>query len=332
MNVIIANKYQDMLSTLDIDVIKSMNGVFEVDDIVATFSNFFFNRMILDITAINNYTEISNIQKLSVNLDMSKVILLLDDSPLCSSPSFLSKLVSMGIYNFSRNIDNIKYLLENPNTYKDVANLQNFDDNNETSTQTSTGGITQAQAPIPTKIIGIKNVTQHAGATTLIYMMKRQLQKAYSVKAFELEKYDFSLFNDSDLKSVSKSQLPAELIKAKDTEVILLDLNNSTEEENCSIVIYLVEPSTIRLNRAIRKNKNTFTELKGKNIVLNQSMLNNKDIDDFEYESKSKIFYNIPPINDKDESYPVLNEFLVKLGFVRLASDNKENKKFRLFK
>ena len=43
MNVIISNKYQSMLATLDIDVIKSLNGVFSVDEIISQFQNFFFS-------------------------------------------------------------------------------------------------------------------------------------------------------------------------------------------------------------------------------------------------------------------------------------------------
>ena len=57
MNVIIANKYKEMLDSLDIDVIKSMDGEFTVDEIVERFSNFFFQRMILDITALKNYKD-----------------------------------------------------------------------------------------------------------------------------------------------------------------------------------------------------------------------------------------------------------------------------------
>ena len=63
MNVIVANKNEGLLNSLDIDVIKSINGEYEVDEIIQTFSNFFFNRMFLDITAIKNYENISNIQK-----------------------------------------------------------------------------------------------------------------------------------------------------------------------------------------------------------------------------------------------------------------------------
>ena len=65
-------KNQLLLENLGIDIIKEMNGEFEVDEIIATFQNFFYQRMILDITAIKNYTDIVNLQKLSISLDMQK--------------------------------------------------------------------------------------------------------------------------------------------------------------------------------------------------------------------------------------------------------------------
>ena len=121
MNVIVSNKYAAMLGNLSIDLIKSVNGEFDVDELIAQFDNFFFNKMVLDITAIRNYKDISQIQRLSFGMDMTKVILLLDDSQEVNSPQYLSELVSMGIYNFTRNIDAVAYLIDNPNTYKDVA-------------------------------------------------------------------------------------------------------------------------------------------------------------------------------------------------------------------
>ena len=90
MNVIVSNKYQAMLENLGIDVIKNMNGEFDVDEIISTFQTFFYQRMILDITAIKDYKDIRNLQKLSISLDMDKVILLLDDSSESSTPAYLS--------------------------------------------------------------------------------------------------------------------------------------------------------------------------------------------------------------------------------------------------
>ena len=105
MNVIISNRYSEMLSNLNIDVIKNVRGEYDAEVIVSNFQNFFFNKMILDITAVKDYRNIANIQKLSFGLDMSKVILLLDDSREVNSPMYLSSLVSMGIYNFTKNIE-----------------------------------------------------------------------------------------------------------------------------------------------------------------------------------------------------------------------------------
>ena len=102
MNVIISNRYSEMLSNLNIDVIKNVRGEYDAEVIVSNFQNFFFNKMILDITAVKDYRNIANIQKLSFGLDMSKVILLLDDSREVNSPMYLSSLVSMGIYNFTK--------------------------------------------------------------------------------------------------------------------------------------------------------------------------------------------------------------------------------------
>ena len=73
--------------------------------------------MILDITAIKGYEDINVMQNLSVNFDMSKVILLLDDSEKVNSPMYISQLISMGIYNFTNDVNTIKYLIDDPNNW-----------------------------------------------------------------------------------------------------------------------------------------------------------------------------------------------------------------------
>ena len=47
------------------------------------------------------------------------------------------------------------------------------------------------------RVIAIKNLTNGAGATTLTYMLKKQLAANYSVLAVEVDKNDFMYFNDS---------------------------------------------------------------------------------------------------------------------------------------
>ena len=49
MNVIVSNLNKDKFVNLNVDIIKSISGEFTADEIVQSFSNFFFNRMFLDI-------------------------------------------------------------------------------------------------------------------------------------------------------------------------------------------------------------------------------------------------------------------------------------------
>ena len=54
MNVIIANRQKDKLNNLNIEVIKRLDGEFDVNEIISSFKNIFYNKMILDITALKN--------------------------------------------------------------------------------------------------------------------------------------------------------------------------------------------------------------------------------------------------------------------------------------
>lgn len=351
MNVIVSNKYAAMLSNLNIDLIKSINGEFNVDDLIAQFDNFFFNKMVLDITAIANYEDISQIQRLSFGMDMSKIILLLDDSSVVNSPQYLSELVSMGIYNFTRNIDAIAYLIENPNVYKDVAQFHllgssamevnnsfvtNSDDDRGNKKSGSEKNFINASVAMPsltgTRVIGFKNLTDHAGATTLIYMLRKQLSEHYNALGVELDKNDFLYFNDPDMKSISSKELKS-IVKnpINNYQVILVDVNNSTEESVCTEIMYIIEPTTIKLNKMIRRDRNILDKIKGKKVVLNQSLLDSNDVHEFEAEARCSVFQNIPPLDDKKDKHRVLDEFLNRLGFDKNKPVGEVNKSARLF-
>lgn len=322
MNVIVSNKYQLMLENLGIDVIKSMNGEFEVDEIVSTFQNFFYQRMILDITAIKNYNDIRNLQKLSISLAMDKVILLLDDTAESTSPAYLSKLISMGIYNFTRNVDGIQYLYNHPNGYRDVAQFHQLDEiavvPQMPNQPAQTIIMQSAGSMYGGKIIGIKNVTKNSGATTLAYMMYNELSKNYNVVAIEVDKTDFTYFKNQSLISTLSGGINGEVSKYSDCDAIIIDINNSVQAEGlCNEILYLIEPSVIKLNKLTMITPQTLRTLKDKKVILNQSLLSSKDVLDFEYEAKVKVFYNLPPLDEREKRNKPLNEFLVKLGFDR---------------
>lgn len=311
MNVIVSNKNKSLLNSLDIDVIKSINGEFSADELIGTFSNFFFNRMFLDITALKDYMDISNIQKLSMNIEMEKVILLLDNS-LMADKAYLSRLISMGIYNFANNKESLMYLYNHPNTYKDVAHIHQL-----------TGPIGVPGVPPvdqeggnivrTAKVIGFKNATSGAGATTLIYMLKKRLSVNNYVVAIEVNKNDFGFFNEPDMYSVNQNNLAAALNKFGTANTILVDINNASGSQ-CDQIIYLMEPSTIKLNKMMLVNKDIFNQIGGRKLVLNKSMLSEKDVHDFEFESHATISFNIPPLNEREENKDILDRFIKELG------------------
>jgi len=322
MNVIIANERQKELEGLDIEIIKSINGVFDADELVQMFSNFFFGRMILDLTAIKNYKDIRNLQKFALSLDVEKIIVLIPDTPECLAPAFLSKMISMGIYNFTTNLDGVTYLLNNPNTYRDVAHLHQINTEDQIIQQPVNvgGGSTTVINQIINSgpmVLGFKNITDHSGATMLIYMLKRELDKmGKSNFSIELDKRDFTYLNEKNMVSITNDQLGNELLKHRDCDVILVDLNKDGDENVCTEVLYLLEPSTLKLNKLMLANRRIFDKIAGRKVVLNQNVLSNNDIAELEYEAKFKTFAVIPPLDEREDNSEILQNLLSRLGII----------------
>lgn len=335
MDTVIANKYNDIFNALDIEVSKKLEGVYTVEEIISTFENFFFNKMFLDITAIKDYKDLTNLQKLSMGINMDKVILLLDkNDSISDSKEFLSKLVSMGIYNFTKDSKDLMYLYNNPNSYRDVAYYQELDNKEDKVS------INEISHELPTKrILGIKNVTDSAGSTTLTYLLKKVLSDYYSTMALEVNKTELVYFKDKDTLTVKENEFDTTINKYSGTQCFVVDLGKSNKDYLCTDVLYLIEPSTIKLNKLMLINPKVFKELSGKKIILNKSLLSKKDITNFEVETGLKVYYTIPPLNDKEDCSNILLPLLEKLGYVKelekeVEEDNHSNKRsiFDLFK
>lgn len=316
MNVIITNNYKEQLASLNIEVIKRLEGVYSADEIIDTFQNFFFNKLILDLTALDNYNDLKNLQKLSIALDMSKIILLLPQNSGFTIPSNLSKLIAMGIYNFTASVEGITYLYNNPNSYRDVAQYHQLEgDISNVVSPAASGGMTLQMGQ---KIIGVKNLTAHAGATSLIYMMYKHLQSNYNVVCVEVDKRDFVYFGDKNMRSIGSNDINKFIADNSDKEIILVDINNSSLAENvCGQVLLLLEPSILKLNKLLSVKPKITEEIRGKLVVLNQCPLEQKDINTFEYETKIKPFYCLPYIDDHGKSQ-VMFDFLRSIGFDRI--------------
>ena len=329
MNVIIANEQQQILSSLDIDIIKTITGSYDAREIVDMFKDFFFNKMILDVTAIKGYENADNYLALAQQLDPDKIILFIPENnkQLCTS-MFLSKIISFGIYNFTTNIDGIKYLIQRPNTYADVENLQHMARPVVVSENSNMAPNTVS------KVIGFRSITDCAGSTTLIYMLKKELESAMNatVLAIEVGKRDFVFFNEKNMISTTKEDLKDIITQNTQAQVILVDLNAYPHDEVCQEVFYLVESSIIKLNKAIRREPNVFNRIRNKNVILTKSLLSNKDIADFELESNIKVFYNMPPLDERQRN-GAINDFLGRIGLISsMSSSSNSGRVFGLFR
>lgn len=337
MNIIVGNSQQNELVKLDLDVIKSITGCYEAPILVEMFGTFFFNKMILDVTALKNCENINSYKALISGIDADKIIFYLPENTSLCTANFLSKLVDIGIYNFTTNLEGIKYLVKHTNTYQEVEHIQKLAE--RTTIPTPTEPVMKLAdienvSSMATRIIGIKNVTTQGGATTFIYMLKKELNAILgrdSVLAIEIDKSDFSVFNDKEMISTTRNNLKSLIQKSMNYQIILVDLNDFPDESICSDVYYLLEPSIIKLNKLMRRNNNIFNNLKGRNIVLNKSLLTEKDVTDFEYETKTTIFFNMPPFDDRKRS-DAMNNFIIKAGLIHGEKKDNSNRVFGLFR
>ena len=266
-----------------------------------------------------------------MGLDVSKIILLLSDEPLVNSDAYISNLISLGFYNFAKNESELKYLYDNPNSYKDVAHLQKMDsssiipaaigssniNNSVINTDNSNDYVSLDEG---VKVIGFKNLTNHAGATSLIYMLKKVLANNYNVLAIEVNKRDFLFFRDNDMITIEANRFTELISRRKDVDVILVDLNDldmNIAKSTCSEIIYLMESSTLMINKLVTIDGDCFRKVADYRVVLNQSMLDAKDISRLQFESGLKFFSVIPSLDDRKDNDDYLFPMLEKLGLYK---------------
>lgn len=335
MNLLISNENYKITDTLNVEIIKTLKGEFLPEQIQKEIVNFYFNKAIIDITAIKNYYNINSVLLFLNLFTPENTILLLNESEVVNS--YLNILVENGYYNFTKNAAGINYLINNPNTYEDVKKYIKTPLVSETVSQQqgSNNAIDKFETSFEKKnnnqkIIGVQNLTEHAGATSLAYMMIKQLKLNYTVKGIEMNKQDFIYFKDSDLVLCTRlDELKLKLKEFSKIDVVIIDLNNFDAEEVCDEIIYLVDPGIVRLNKLIKSDNNIYLKVSNGKVILNRSSIKEEEISNFEYETKFKIFYNMPNFNDRRERLQVVDKFLYKLGFKK---QNPEIKKvFNIF-
>ena len=310
MNIAIKNENINVMNSIDADIIKTLEGSFTKEEIISNLNNLYYNKVIIDISAINNYYDDNTLFDFLSYFGSEKVVIVLNNSELCNSPYFLKKLVEKGYYNFSKNAAGINFLINKPNTLEDVKKYLEGGSNLNPLNQSIVSNNNQKQ-----RIIGIKNLMPHAGATTLMYMMIKLLKNNYSVKGIECQKNDSTYFKSDDIITCENlEELKVKINTLSNFNVIIIDLNE-LDESICNDVIYLMEPGTIRLNKFLKSNPRIQEFSKNHKIVLTRSMVTDKELQVFSYETRMSIFANITDFNERDNNNQSVQNMLNKLGF-----------------
>ena len=427
MNVVVSNRQKEIIDNANIDAIKDLNGLFNVDDLISKFKNYFFSKMVLDATSVVNFATKEVLTKLATEIGADKLVILLPSTP--EPPmEFKQLLIDLKIYNFSNKIEDVIKFIDNPNTYekimdsisntgensmyidnsvkdgegnheennaifekndsasldsmlnnfsvsdgsekqeepeepeeskeeekeedskdnnvsniytdsnsdeKSMLNLSDLVSSNEEKEETKDEEVkeepkeskeeeTKEEEEAPSvgrflitdgfddtstyqddkyskRVIGIKNITDHAGSTSLVYALRKlasdRLKK--SVLGIELNNHDFRLYRDRKMISIDEKDVN-DIIKDASEDVIFVDLNGCTEFDFCTDVLYLIEPSLIKLNGLMAKNKDIFKDLKDKKVILNKCMLSKSDVKALSSEAGMDFFYCIAPFNDRN--------------------------------
>ena len=329
MNIIIKNQNARILDSLNIEIIKTLTGEFSIEEIGQQLINMYFNKVIIDITSVRNYYDINSVLTFLRGFEPEKVVVLLNDSEAINSHSFLGKLVENGYYNFTRNAAGITYLLEHPNGLGDVMQYTKVPTSYDLNvTANVNGGAASTQRGVidekefktrrNQKIIGLQNLTEHAGSTTLAYMMIKQLRLNYQVKGIEMSKQDFIYFRDPDLAFCTGiDDFKLKLRDYDNADVVIVDLNGFDASDLCDEILYLVEPGTLKLNKLIKKDSNALSKIKNGKVGLNRSAIKKEELSDFEYETKFKVFFNLANFNDRKERIQIIDTLLYNLGFTK---------------
>lgn len=316
MNLVIVNENTRVVNSLTIDIIKVLNGVYDVNSVEKELVNFYFNKVIIDITAIKNYFSSFDLFEFLNYFGKDKVILLLNDSAYCNSKEFLTQLINNGYYNFTSNSQGVSFLVNRSNTYEDVKKY--IQTTTFTSELNSSIGSTNSASKVnEMKIIGIKNLSEGAGSTTLMQQMVKQLAFNYKVKGIELNGFDAMYFRNPDIIFCNDYiETETKIQGLKGIDAIIIDLNEFEDKNNiCTDIIYLLEPGIIRISKFIKNINKYKDKLNDMKIVLNRSALKDEEINYFEKETDLKVYYNLNNFDDKKDRLLSIDKLLIKLGF-----------------
>lgn len=328
MFIVIKNENSNLINNLSLNVVKTLVGEFTRKDLDHELYMVNYEKVIVDITSIKNFYDDNYLYGfLQYFNDPSKIIILLNDSFVANSQLFLSNLIKHGYYNFATSDGTLSKLIERENTFEDVKKYTEGYDFLKSDSIVS-GREVNNSFETDKMIIGIENGIPHSGATTMMYLLVKELGNNLKVKGIEMNKNDSIYFNDDRIISCdSRVQFETIVMSLKDIDVFVVDLNNSDVKQLCNKVIYLVEPGTIKVNKLMKGDKTIYNNLVNTNVVVNRSNLSDVEVKTFEYETGLSVIANIPNLNERSDLNGALKG-LIKFINVK----NKSKGFFNLFK
>ena len=75
------------------------------------------------------------------------------------------------------------------------------------------------------------------------------------------------------------------------------------------------------INKAVMLDNNCFNKLSNLKVVLNRSLLDSKDVNQLQFESKLRFFAVLPPMNDRADNGEILFPMLSELGLYKKIKD-----------
>jgi len=120
MNIILKNENNAILDDFKTDVIKTLTGEQSLEEVQDLLVNIYYNKIIIDITAIKDHKNVNNVINFLRAFDPLKIIIIFHPGELTAYNPVLGKLVENGYYNFAKNIEGIQNLMLKPSSFADV--------------------------------------------------------------------------------------------------------------------------------------------------------------------------------------------------------------------
>ncbi len=103
MNIVIENLNSSIIDSISIATVKRLNGTYDVGTLFNEISSLSYEKVIMDITSLNNYNDINVLKSLISFIKPDKLILVLNKENI--SIEYLNSIIEIGIYNIAYGFD-----------------------------------------------------------------------------------------------------------------------------------------------------------------------------------------------------------------------------------